>query len=165
MCCWVELGFSPNSPQTHTVISADFRARPCSAQCVLIFLVFFNQEGDFSFYFASSTAQISRHDLWRQKCGPFVVIVRDWFFFFGCVGEFVFFFVQIYLNLNLIGDIPSGVGVSLALCFVGGHIPRLRDKKVATQCTTSCTRVPLVSLRNRVGLGFLAVASGSGVAR
>lgn len=91
MCCWVELGFSPNSPQTHTVISADFRARPCSAQCVLIFLVFFNQEGDFSFYFASSTAQISRHDLWRQKCGPFVVIVRDWFFFLG-VLESLFFF-------------------------------------------------------------------------
>lgn len=87
--------------------------------------------GGFLFFFASSTTQISRHDLWRQKCGPFVVIVRDWFFS-GCVGEFVFFFafVQIYLNLNLIGDIPSSVGVSLALCFVGGHIPRLRDKKL-----------------------------------
>lgn len=92
MCCWVwvELGFSPNSQPTNTIISADFRARPCSAQCVLIFFVFFNQEGDFSFFFASSTTQISRYDLWRQKCGPFVVIVRDWFFL--GVLESLFFF-------------------------------------------------------------------------
>lgn len=133
MCCWVwvELGFSPNSQPTNTIISADFRARPCSAQCVLIFFFCILQPGGgFLFFFDSSTTQISRHDLWRQKCGPFVVIVRDWFFFWVCWRVCFFFFVQIYLNLNLIGDIPSSVGVSLALCFVGGHIPRLRDKKL-----------------------------------
>lgn len=132
MCCWVwvELGFSPNSQPTNTIISADFRARPCSAQCVLIFFVFFNQEGDFSFF---SPLPLPRyHD---TTCGDknvgLLLLLSGTGFFLGVLESLFFFaFVQIYLNLNLIGDIPSSVGVSLALCFVGGHIPRLRDKKL-----------------------------------
>lgn len=93
MCCWVwvELGFSPNSQPTNTIISADFRARPCSAQCVLIFFVFFNQEGDFSFFF--SLLPLPRyHD---TTCGDknvgLLLLLSGTGFFSGCVGEFVFF--------------------------------------------------------------------------
>lgn len=131
MCCWVwvELGFSPNSQPTNTIISADFRARPCSAQCVLIFFVFFNQEGDFSFFFRFFHYPDITTRLVATKMWAFCCYCQGLVFFLG-VLESSFFFVQIYLNLNLIGDIPSSVGVSLALCFVGGHIPRLRDKKL-----------------------------------
>lgn len=92
MCCWVwvELGFSPNSQPTNTIISADFRARPCSAQCVLIFFVFFNQEGDFSFF---SPLPLPRyHD---TTCGDknvgLLLLLSGTGFFLG-VLESLFFF-------------------------------------------------------------------------